>query len=114
MNVVAGNTCGASGTRSQSWTGTVCREEGTGSTADFSVYPNPAHDKVTVSIFAQESSKFNISLRDISGRVILSEDHDGAAGLNAYEMNLKNYAKGIYTIEVQSASDNWKTKVVVE
>lgn len=78
------------------------------------VYPNPAHDKVTVSIYVKEAAQFNIKLRDISGRVILSEDHDGAAGLNAYDMELQHFAKGIYTLEVQSASESWKTKVVVE
>ncbi|MEP7170720.1 MAG: T9SS type A sorting domain-containing protein, partial [Bacteroidota bacterium] len=118
VNVIASNTCGASGTRSQSWTGTVCREEEQQQSAvgsqQFAVYPNPAHDNVTVSIYVKEPSQFNIKLREISGRVVLSENHDGSAGLNAYEMNLRNFAKGIYTLEVQSASNSWKTKVVVE
>ncbi|MEO5569306.1 MAG: T9SS type A sorting domain-containing protein, partial [Bacteroidia bacterium] len=84
------------------------------SSSEFLVYPNPAHDKVTVSIEVKEQTQFNIKLRDISGRVMLSEDHTGAEGLNAYEMNLRSFAKGIYMIEVQSGSNSWKTKVVIE
>jgi hypothetical protein len=83
-------------------------------TGAFAVYPNPAHDKVTVSIDVKEQTQFNVKLRDISGRVILSEDHEGAEGLNTYEMDLGSFAKGIYMIEVQSAAESWKTKVVIE
>jgi hypothetical protein len=50
----------------------------------------------------------------MSGRVILSEDREGAAGINAYEMDLKGFAKGIYMLEVQSVNDKWKTKVIIE
>ncbi|HKR04860.1 MAG TPA: T9SS type A sorting domain-containing protein, partial [Bacteroidia bacterium] len=66
------------------------------------------------SIYVKEAKQFNMKLRDISGRVILSEDHEGTAGLNVYDMELKNFAKGIYTLEVQSSSESWKTKVMVE
>jgi hypothetical protein len=116
VNVTAGNTCGTSTVRSQPFS-SGCREEDNQSPVtsnQLTVYPNPAHDKVTVSIYVKEAVQFNMKLRDISGRVILSEDHEGAAGLNAYDMELKNFAKGIYTLEVQSSSDRWKTKVVLE
>ncbi|MEP7170118.1 MAG: T9SS type A sorting domain-containing protein, partial [Bacteroidota bacterium] len=118
VNLTAGNTCGTSGTRTQSWTGTVCREEeqqqSSVGSQQFAVYPNPAHDNVTVSIYVKEQTQFNISLRDISGRVIVSEDREGTDGLNAYQMDLKSFAKGIYTLEVQSSDNSWKTKVVIE
>ena len=114
VNVSASNGCGISGVRSQSFTGTSCREEGTSTLANFIVYPNPAHDKVTVSIYVKEETQFNIKLRDISGRVLLSENLKGSGGLNAYDMDLKNFAEGIYMIEVQSGRQSWKTKVVVE
>ena len=56
VNVTASNGCGVSGTRSQSFSSS-CREEEELSTADnFAVYPNPAHDNVTVSIYVKEAS----------------------------------------------------------
>jgi hypothetical protein len=114
VSVNASNTCGQSaGTSSQSFSA-GCREEGTSSATAFSVYPNPAHDKVTVSIDVKEQTGFNLKLRDMSGRVILSEDREGAAGINAYELDLKGFAKGIYMLEVMSQVDKWKTKVVIE
>ena len=117
VNVTASNTCGVSSTRSQSFTGTACREPfdfARGDGDNFIVYPNPAHDKVTVSIYVKDHTNFNLELRDISGRVIISENHEAGEGLNAYDLELKNFAKGIYTLEVRSAADNWKTKIIVE
>jgi hypothetical protein len=116
ITVRAGNTCGLSaGISSQTFTPNNCREEGIAATATaFSVYPNPAHDKVTVSIDAKEQTGFNLKLRDMSGRVILSEDREAAAGINAYELDLKGFAKGIYMLEAQSANDKWKAKIIIE
>ncbi|MEP7169532.1 MAG: T9SS type A sorting domain-containing protein, partial [Bacteroidota bacterium] len=117
VNVTAGNTCGASGTRSQSFSGTVCREEGYQSVAgnlQLTVYPNPAHDKVTVSLYVNKETHLNILLSDISGRVILTEGHEITEGINAYDLDLKNFAKGVYLLEIQSATESIKTKVVVE
>ncbi|MEO5571613.1 MAG: T9SS type A sorting domain-containing protein [Bacteroidia bacterium] len=114
VNVIASNTCGSSGTRSQDFTGIACREEGRNSTTAFSVYPNPAHDNLTVSIDVNETAGFTIKLMDVSGRVVLSENRTGLAGLNIYELNLSHLSKGLYMLEVKSSQNNWKKKVVVE
>jgi subtilisin-like proprotein convertase family protein len=117
ITVRAGNSCGLSaGTGSQVFTPAGCREEDNNilSSTAFSVYPNPAHDKITVSIDVNEQTGFNLKLRDMSGRIILSEDRQAGGGLNAYSMDLKGFAKGIYMLEVQSANDKWKTKVIIE
>ncbi|MEP7171768.1 MAG: T9SS type A sorting domain-containing protein, partial [Bacteroidota bacterium] len=117
VRVIASNTCGSSGTKSQSFSSSVCREEAGKSSYDsqqFTVYPNPAHDKLTVSIDEKEQTQLNISLRDISGRIILSENHDVVAGSNVYELELKNMAKGVYMLEIQSPVESLKKKLVVE
>jgi hypothetical protein len=117
VNVTASNSCGTSSIRSATYTGIACREEeqqSAASSQQFTVYPNPAHDKITVSLYVNETAQINIRLRDISGRVILSEDREAGAGMNAYEMDLKNFAKGIYTLEVQSAGNSRMTKVIIE
>ncbi|MEO5569592.1 MAG: T9SS type A sorting domain-containing protein, partial [Bacteroidia bacterium] len=115
VSVIAGNGCGYSSARTQTFA-SGCREEGAGvsSTDAFSVYPNPAHDKVTVSIDVNENANFTMQLMDVSGRVVISESLSGSAGVNTYDLNLTHLAKGVYMLEVKSAGDNWKTKVVVE
>jgi hypothetical protein len=84
------------------------------SNKNFSIYPNPAHDKITVSIDVKENSNFTIQMSDVSGRAILSENNSAVSGLNIYELNLSHLSKGIYIMEVIAANESWKTKVVVE
>ncbi|MEP7170897.1 MAG: T9SS type A sorting domain-containing protein, partial [Bacteroidota bacterium] len=76
------------------------------------VYPNPAHDKVTVSIFVKEKTDFILKLLDVSGRVVHSENLEGAAGVNSHDLDISLLSKGIYMLQVISANDNQRTKVV--
>jgi hypothetical protein len=117
ITVKAGNTCGLSaGTNSQIFTPANCREEGinTSSATVFTIYPNPAHDKITVSIDVNEKAGFTLQLTDVSGRVVLSQSVTVTTGLNTYDLDLTHLSKGIYMLDVKSSQNNWKTKVVVE
>jgi hypothetical protein len=117
VKVSASNGCGTSTVRTQNFTGSGCREgeeQPAVSSAQFGVYPNPAHEELTVSVYVNETTGFEMTLEDLSGRAVLSQSKTAAEGLNAYLIDLSRLSKGIYMLEVKSASDNWKTKVVVE
>jgi hypothetical protein len=94
-----------------------CREEnaavGSGS-MQFAIYPNPAHDQLTLSIDAKESAVYNVQLADLAGRRLLSEDQSANTGMNTFQLDLTHLAKGVYMLTVQSAGGNWKARVVVE
>ncbi|MEP7170985.1 MAG: T9SS type A sorting domain-containing protein, partial [Bacteroidota bacterium] len=116
VSVNATNTCGASSNKTQTFTST-CREEESQPALrshQLTVYPNPAHDKVTVSIVVKEQTSLKLQLTDISGRVILSENFSASTGLNTYDLNLNQFSKGVYLLEVQTAGENWKNKIMVE
>ncbi|HKR04466.1 MAG TPA: T9SS type A sorting domain-containing protein [Bacteroidia bacterium] len=117
VKVSASNGCGTSGVRTQNFTGTGCREEGyAGLETDntFSAYPNPAHDILTVSIYVKEASVFEMKLTDVSGRTVLLQNNTVTEGLNTYHLHLDHLSRGVYMLGIKSATDNWKTKVVVE
>jgi alpha-tubulin suppressor-like RCC1 family protein len=110
------NACGVGGAKILSVV-PGCREEAAEFNVQgsmFNVYPNPAHDKLTLSIDAKESAAYNVQLLDLAGRVIQSSVAEAISGINVYEMDLSSLAKGVYMLTVQSANENWKTKVVVE
>ncbi|HKR05276.1 MAG TPA: T9SS type A sorting domain-containing protein [Bacteroidia bacterium] len=81
---------------------------------DVKVYPNPAHDKLTVSIYVKEPSNLLLQLTDITGRIVFSENESSIEGWNTYQPGLNHLSKGVYMLEVKSGSESWKTKVVVE
>jgi len=116
VKVSASNGCGAGSQLIQSFT-TFCREEEDELSVisnALSVYPNPAHDKITVSIDASEKSVFSIKLIDISGRLVLDEAREGNVGVNLYELDLSHFSKGAYMLKVSSESINKNMKVAIE
>jgi hypothetical protein len=113
VSVTAYNGCGVSGIRTQSFS-TLCREEELNTADNFSIYPNPAHDNITVSIYANEPTGFMMQLKDVSGRTVFSQSSTGAEGLNLFNLDLSHLSKGVYMLDVKSTSNSWKSKVLVE
>ncbi|AWI24779.1 DUF7619 domain-containing protein [Flavobacterium pallidum] len=67
------------------------------SETDFRVYPNPAKDKVSVSMTGSKMIK-SLELMDISGKSLLSENINA----NRAEMNLSGMSAGIYLLKLKS------------
>ena len=73
-----------------------------------SIIPNPASDKVQISVPNDAFSDILITLYDLSGRQVLSQKSN-AANTN---IDLSNLAKGVYLMEVQADKVMYKEKVV--
>ena len=84
-----------------SWIRSV-RNEGV---ADVSLYPNPVNDVLTVSISADKKGKGNMSITDISGKVIYNNAISVEQGSNNLPVNLRNTAAGAYIIKIQLSDD---------
>ncbi len=118
VRAIAYNSCGASGTQSKSFTST-CREEENGvvvisGSQQLAVYPNPAHDKISVELNTKADNNFNMVLMDMSGRSVLSENIAVSKGLNTFELDITHFAKGIYTLRVQSVHESHQVKIAIE
>jgi hypothetical protein len=65
----------------------------------FNIYPNPTKDNVQLTL-TSEWSELEVTVFDNSGRVVLSEAHNG--GLNVIDVNVSNLAAGTYMLKVTS------------
>jgi len=77
---------------------------------EVSVYPNPAHDKVTIT-----TSGFDIThlrLRDMLGKDIKQIDYNGLSS-NEFILDISTFSKGIYFIDVYS-QDRKVTKKIIK
>jgi spore coat protein CotH len=63
---------------------------------DFVVYPNPAKEKVNIRVF--ELGKYQIILRDINGREILTESMNSTS--TDFSIDINNFSKGFYTLTI--------------
>jgi len=80
-------------------------------TKSASVYPNPAINKVQIDIPAIEVNKsVEVSLTDLTGKVLLAESFDNTAQL---EMNTQTLKNGVYLMKVVNGSNVYSSKVVV-
>jgi len=68
-----------------------------------SVYPNPAKSMLTCRLSLSQPSQVNLSLYDISGRLVLSKRYSLPSGEQDIALGLGKLAKGVYCL---SASDD--------
>lgn len=81
-------------------------------TSDMQVYPNPATDKVTLSYTLTQSGNVNITIMDVMGRVVMSENQGKKEAGFAYKTNINtsnmNNGTYFYTVEVNGAKSTNK------
>ncbi|MEO5569931.1 MAG: S8 family serine peptidase [Bacteroidia bacterium] len=77
-----------------------------------SVFPNPSSGIFNLMIQSPKEEKFNISITDMNGRIVSSREI-AVAGLYSSKIDLKSYAKGIYSVAVKSNERVYRTRVVI-
>ncbi|HKR03836.1 MAG TPA: choice-of-anchor tandem repeat GloVer-containing protein [Bacteroidia bacterium] len=115
ITVRSSNGCGTSAVRSRN-VSVNCREvEATyENVSHVEVFPNPAHDKMTVKFEGSSDETFTVKVTDMTGRVMLSREHNAQEGLNKFEINVRGFAKGLYIVSVQNGDCIKQLKVLVE
>ncbi len=75
------------------------------------IYPNPAHEQVSISYQSGTSNKFSVVITDLLGREVLRT----AEFENEMTLSLKDFAKGMYLVKITSKEGEILTqKLVVE
>ena len=118
ISVITSNSCGNSTARVLN--GIVvnpanCIRVGDNSTAiDVSVFPNPAHSNTLLRFNMFDNSPYQLNLTDVSGRIIYSQKGSSTVGMNQIEMNVEQYASGIYFVELQTEGLTKSVKLIIE
>jgi hypothetical protein len=76
------------------------------------IYPNPAHEKVFVDIFAVQPETWQITVFDVTGQVIFVEDRHLLKGIN--KIKLEKLTQGLNVIRFESAQGSVVRKLVKE
>ena len=79
------------------------------------VYPNPTTGKLTVEFSSYTGGAYNLTVTDMSGRTILTEDVKATSGNNQHQLNLESANPGMYMLYIKDNSGQISvTKVTVE
>jgi hypothetical protein len=92
---------------------TVATEEDITSLS-LAVYPNPFNEMMTVSFTSDKAEAYTVSVVDLTGRVILSENKMAAEGANEEALNLQNISSGMYLLVINKGNNVLQTRIVKE
>lgn len=88
-------------------------EEGTPS-RDFTLYPNPAGEHVTISFNSERAENYNLRMTDVIGKLILTENISAVEGKNTLEYDFSGFPKGMYYLILSGAESSSVTKVILQ
>jgi PKD repeat protein len=82
--------------------------------AEMLVYPNPSNGNINLSgNWINDGGKFTVSIIDLSGRVVSSEEKSLVSG-NSVNLNYGNIAEGIYQLQISGNSGVYSTKLIIK
>ncbi|MEP6711111.1 MAG: T9SS type A sorting domain-containing protein [Ferruginibacter sp.] len=70
------------------------------------VYPNPAKDVLTYSIFSPENKQLLLHLSDISGRILINKMITITKGTNQLQLNISRFESGNYQMSIINMDTN--------
>jgi hypothetical protein len=78
------------------------------------IYPNPVDDLLNISFSSEDNNDFNLQLSDISGRIIINENHQAEVGNNQYQVDVSTIARGVYIVSLKKEDAVLKSKLVIQ
>lgn len=64
------------------------------------VYPNPANEQANLSVTLAKNAQGSITLTDLSGKVVYSEEQAWSAGNQVIDVPLQNISSGVYFLNI--------------
>lgn len=77
------------------------------------VYPNPATQNVSIEVNGNSNTNALITVYDLNGRLMFSENKMVLQGLNTLKINVSSLTKGIYLIKTRIEGKLYSNKLIV-
>jgi uncharacterized protein (TIGR02145 family) len=110
QNLTQGTSLSINGTDVLNLVGTVSIESLTEQPSIMNIYPNPITTNTKLYFTAQHNDFYNLKVFNIKGKCIASLNINLQAGTHSF--NLSDFSSGIYTLNIQSATENQSIKFV--
>ena len=97
------------------WTqpGTIRLDGGT-SINNLSVYPNPSRDVFNIGFKSEILQDLSIRILNVVGAEIYRETHEQFVGEYTKQINLDDYVKGIYFLEIETGTGVINKKLILQ
>ncbi len=78
----------------------------------FSIYPNPATDRLTINFHGKNPDVLKLRMRDLSGKLVFEDFHP--AQKESIGLNIKPFAGGIYFLEIETRGKTYTQKLMIK
>jgi len=82
--------------------------------AEINMYPNPAHDQLTLDVTTSISETANYKLTNLLGEIVYEKAVELNPGVNTLLLNVKNLDKGMYFLLLDMKEGRHTSKLIVE
>jgi hypothetical protein len=76
------------------------------------IYPNPANDRFNIS-FEASNANYNITVTDMLGRTVLTENHKDLSGNQNIEISTDQFSTGQYIVTIATGNASYSKRLVV-
>ena len=85
-----------------------------GTINNFILFPNPAHKYVNIRFNSKTKQDIILQLLNQVGKVVFFEKLNNYSGNYYNDINLKDYSKGTYTLNIKSESGSYTKKIILQ
>lgn len=82
------------------------------SASNISLFPNPSNQNVVLNYESNSATELNITIFDISGKVLEQNNTQTSIGKNQLKLNMETIEAGIYFIEITDGMSSKKIKFI--
>jgi beta-glucanase (GH16 family) len=93
---------------------TVIRLEGGSTIANLEVYPNPSRDVFNMTFTSEIIQDFKLRIVNVLGEELINEDLKKFIGEYTKQIDLTNYTKGIYFLEIETNDSIINKKLILQ
>ena len=81
---------------------------------NLSVYPNPTRGLFNISFVSEKIDDFEITLIDAFGKLIIQEDKKDFIGELTKQVDLSEYPRGIYMLQIKTRNSFVSKRIVLQ
>jgi len=78
------------------------------------IFPSPNNGLFQMELTTKLPGKISIQIINLNGQVVLEEQISHSAGTISKSFDLRNQAKGVYQIRIQTPEENWSNRITIQ
>jgi len=81
---------------------------------NLNIYPNPTKGLFNISFIAEKVDNFEITIADAFGKLVSQEDKQDFIGEYTKQVDLSNFPRGIYMIQISTQNSFVSKRIVLQ